>query len=187
MSELLQGGRVIGDLHFFQGPGDVKIDLGTRPADANAMVVLVTCEGLGTFDARFGGESHLHKDCAPADSWGLNSNKTPTNSSVSISQDTPFAYYVTAQWAYIPPAAQPSAAQQAEIADGVVTPQERADAIARFIACSQGAGYSVTTTDGSQGLSWVPTPPDSAAGVATMRCSEAELSQVEALWQAQKH
>src|SRR3982751_410949 len=31
MGDLLQGGHVIGALHYFEGPGDVKIDLGARP------------------------------------------------------------------------------------------------------------------------------------------------------------
>ena len=52
---------------------------------------------------------------------GFSTDKDPTTSTVSVDADAGLKYKVWAQWFITPAPAQPSAAQQAALADGVIS------------------------------------------------------------------
>jgi hypothetical protein len=185
---LMQGGHVSGPLRAFQGPGDTDFDLGPRPADATAIAVVVTCKGFGHFDLTFGGEAHK-ETCTGGTTYGDTSQTAPIGSRVQLVQgDDKFTYSLWAEWISIPPPAAPSAAQLAEVADGVITDEEAQDAVNRYLACAYGAGYAEKLTSLSE-LSFEGVGPGQgtpAESNALSRCSEAELSQVSIIWGRQQ-
>ncbi len=180
---LLRGGHTVGPLVSREVSGPTQLDLGPRPDNATGIVSSIQCEGSGGFVQTLGGEAGLRQQCASNSIMGFSTDQDPTNSTVSVDADAGLKYTIWAQWFMTPAPAQPSAAQQAAVADGVITEAEWHEAVDRFAACMSGAGYPLL------GYAYNPLSfsmsTDAERTGAVERCEESELNQVEKMWEAQ--
>lgn len=183
-SYFLHGGHTLGPLVSRSGTGSISLDLGPRPAQATGIASLIECGGTGNYTQILGGEVRLEQQCGPNGVSGFSSDHNPTNTIVATKTDGKFAYKIWAQWIYVPAPSGPSAAQQAALADGVISEAEYHAAVDRFAACMSGAGYPVTDIKYSPTLSWGNSSDANRTGVVD-RCGDEELNQVVKAWQTQ--
>jgi hypothetical protein len=180
---LLRGGHVVGPLISREASGSTQLDLGSRPDNATGIVSYMQCDGSGGFVQTLGGEVQLRQQCASNTGMGFSTDTDPTNSAVSVDSEANLNYTIWAQWFTTPAPAQPSAAQQAAVADGVITEAEWHETVDRFAACMNGAGYpllEIQYTPLSYGTS-----SDAERTGAIEWCQESELNQVEKIWAVQ--
>jgi hypothetical protein len=183
----LHGGHTVGPLVTQSELGSSQLDLGPRPADATGIATFIECGGPGKFTQTSGGEVGLEQKCGQGTGMGFSSEQDPTDSIVSLKADGGLVYTISAQWIHVPVPAGPSAAQQAALADGLITEGEYRAAVDRFAACMTGAGYPLTDIQYSPELSFGYGSSLEANTSGTVdRCQDSELSQVLKLWQAQK-
>jgi len=182
---LLRGGHTVGPLISREASGSSRVDLGARPENATGIVTSIQCEGSGGFVQTLGGEAQLRQQCASDSIMGFSTDNDPTDSTVSMDADAGLTYRVWAQWFTTPAPAQPSAAQQAAVSDGVVTEAEWHQAVDRFAACMSGAGYPLL------GYAYDPLSysmsTDAERTGAFERCQQSELDQGEKIWDARGH
>lgn len=182
---LLRGGHTVGALISQTTTGSTEIDLGPRPVGATGIVTALQCGGDGGYLQTVGGEAQLHQQCASNELSGVSTDLDPTTSTVSMDADPGLTYTIWVQWFTTPAPAQPSSAQQAAVADGVITEAEWHATVDRFAACMSGAGYPLLSYDYdpfSFGMS-----TDAERTGAVERCEQSELDQVEKIWGAQGH
>ena len=180
---LLRGGHTVGPLISSEASGVTQLDLGARPDNATGIVTSIQCDGSGGFIQTLGGEAELRQQCASNSNMGFSTDKNPTDSTVSMVADASLKYTIWAQWFTTPAPAQPSAAQQAAVADGAITAAEWHETVDRFAACMGGAGYPLlrySYDPYSYGMS-----TDAERTGAVERCQESELNQVEKMREAQ--
>ena len=180
---LLRGGHTVGPLLSREASGPTQLDLGPRPDNATGIVTFIQCDGAGGFVQTLGGEVQLRQQCESNSDLGFSTDNDPTDSTVSMDADAGLTYTIWAQWFMTPAPAQPSTAQQAAVADGVITEAEWHEAVDRFAACMSGAGYPLLQyayDPLSYGMS-----TDAERTGAVERCQESELNQVEKIWEAQ--
>jgi hypothetical protein len=176
-------GTLIGRSFLRSASGTQTIDVGEKPAGATALV-----EGFGCLD-----DGHFvlfldskkvdsFEDCSPG---GSGSNFLTVsgagNHLVSLSTQKAVRYAVWLSWAHIPLLTD-SAAQQQEMADGVVSREEDLAAFYRFEGCMTALGHPLTRI--TTGL--VPGYSEDAAALsagADNRCYWTEYRQVDAQWQ----
>ncbi len=185
ISMFLHGGHTIGPLVSHSGSGPARIDLGPRPADATGIAAFIDCGGSGNLVQTVGGDVGLEQECASDSGIGSSSEKDPIDSIVSVKPDRDFDYTVSAQWIFVPGPSGPSAAQQAAVADGIVTDAEYRAAVDRFAACMTGAGYPLSDIEYAPQLSYGMSTEAAKTGTVD-RCQDSELNQVVELWQAQQ-
>lgn len=181
---LLRGGHVVGPLLSRPVTGSTTLDLGARPANATGVVTFMKCNGSGGFVATVGGDNELRQQCNENSGMGFSTDTDPTTTNVSIDADPGLSYTIWAQWFTTPAPAQPSAAQQAAVADGVITESEWHETVDRFAACMSGAGFPVLSYEYdpfSFGMS-----SDAERTGAVERCEQSELSAAEKIWEAQQ-
>jgi hypothetical protein len=196
--ELLDGGQAAGPMVAFRGPGATRIDLGPEPRGATGMAVLIRCgDVFGRFDVRYGGKAVPTQFCGGGTrTMGFSTprGETPADGLVRLDPESSFPYTIWAEWITVPPAPQPSAAQLAATADGVVTRQELDDAIGRYLACMTGAGFPqrlVSADEADGDIEFEATAPSvgpplgSVRSLAQERCMTTELGDVDAIWQRQ--
>jgi hypothetical protein len=188
LDALLRGATPVGPMLAARGPGAARIDLGPRPAGATGMAVIIRCESNGRLTLEYGGErTPPDLFCGGASTEVHTSTRTPTDSTVILTPDGSLQYTLWAEWIDVPPLPGPSAAQQAETADGVITAQEHDDAVSRYIACLTGAGFDVTLVQSDDGVETERHgAPRGGFAAAQARCMAAELGDVERLWEQQR-
>jgi hypothetical protein len=181
-SVFLHGGRTIGPVMTYEGSDASSIDLGQRPADATGIADYIECRGSGTFIQTVGGQTDFEQQCEPSSGIGFSTDQDPTDTVVSTRLKGSFSYKIWAQWIYVPGPAAPSAAQEAALADGVITESEYRAAVDRFAACMLGAGYPIRDVELSPQLSWGNSSEANRNGVVD-RCGDSEMNKVVQMWQ----
>lgn len=168
------------------------VSVGERPADATHLAVDVICLAPEI------GYTHVIDDTTIGHGTCSEASDTPrvryggSGSAETVSGSGPHDVTVTASgsiavwlsWIAIPPAPEPSAAQQAELADGAVTLEEYRAAFARYRSCLQDAGHDVSSlTDMGDHYRWVLMDEVVSSG-ADEACYRAEFAEVDTRWQS---
>ncbi len=190
----------------------LEVPLTSSPATANNLVIGFECQEPGTYTVKIDSTAVAVEDCAPiAPISGIGNGdvvypddgKPDVVQNVTLPADTPSAvlipttsattaltitgpnagrFAVWISWVRVPPLT-PSATEQAELADGVVTRAEYLAAMNRFIGCFTAGGYTLSDVDMKGplvGFTFDSSEP-AAAGAAT-RCFDTEAEGVHAKW-----
>lgn len=170
-----------------RGPG--SIDLGAAPPDANALALAIYCLENGAFRTNLDGEFVLGLTCTaePGDPDGGGAGIVPTFDGelpreITVEADSG-AYAVWVAWVDQPADAEPSAAQQEALADGIVTRDEYAAGYQRYVACMAELGFVVDGRDTGEGIIGYVIPGSTGNSGAANRCYEAEFYQLDSTYQ----
>lgn len=169
-----------------------SVSVGERPADATHLAIDIIClaPGVGYTQAIDGttlgqGTCSDETDTPRVRYGGSGSTQTVTGTGpheLTVVASGSIAVWLS--WIAIPPTPEPSAAQQAELADGTVTLEEYRAAFDRYRACLQDAGHDVSSlTDMGDHYRWV-LMDDVVSSGADEACYPAEFAEVDMRWQA---
>jgi hypothetical protein len=169
--------------------GTITIDLGERPEGATSLLLITDCIDFGKVDYSIDGEWLGSSECIddgsgdPPGGGGGGFTPVEGDGRHELALDGTARYVVWAAWAADQPEPVPSAAQQAEMADGVVTEAEYQAAFARFSQCMTDAGYPLGGV-GQMGylINYYSSDAAYTAGV-DRQCYESEFMQVDSTWQ----
>jgi hypothetical protein len=182
--------RLLGQPFTGSGTGKVTVDLGARPAGANAVVEASVCSDPGTFNEGIDGAHDGQTICDSSDTGignvGTGDYPVTTNGSHTFTfSTTPGAHYsVWLSWIYYP-TLTPSAAEKAAIADGIVTRAEYVAAFNQYLGCMAAAGESVTGYDESTPIIHYTLSNGQVSGGVDHRCYETQFRAVDELWQTE--
>ena len=203
MVEDANHGRVLGTSVFRVAGGNTSLTLPDRPAGADSVAVAWACldgheptvevAGRSVEGIRCGRRNDPTSD---ATGWTL-SPAAPTGATVvTLSAGTTDRYAVWVSWAQAPRIAAPSAQQDSETADGVVTLDEYRTAFNRLLACQAQAGQAMDgvpltwsadgTWNGSgrgTGPWYLYATPSTGSEVFDTQCYPREFGAVDTIWQ----
>lgn len=157
---------------------DARLDVGTRPDGATALVVAVSCIGAGELALAVdgGGDSYW----LTCDDEGGGFGFYADYHEIAVDVTTGRAQYsVWAAWVAKQEVPEPSAQQSAALADGVVTDDEYRAGWDRYAACLLDAGFDIGRSPGnSPGV-----PVEAADSGVDMTCYVSEFEQLDMAWQ----
>jgi hypothetical protein len=181
--------QTFGTPFVVSGSGRLVVELGERPDGATSLLLITDCIDFGKVDYAIDGRWHGSTECTddgsgdPPGGGGGGFTEIPGDGPHELSLDGSARYVVWAAWAADQPLPQPSAAQQAELADGAVTEAEYHAAFERFSQCMSDAGYPVLGGEQVGYLIMYSTSNEAyTAGVDT-QCYVAEFQEVDTAWQ----
>lgn len=170
------------------GSGTTIIRLGTKPAGATNLVVGFECVDHGDFSTSIDG--HITPmSCSSSGVLSPQGSLEPTFGSgkhiykVVAAEGKRFALWIS--WMKAADTS-PSAAQRAELADGIVTRPEYLAAYNRFAGCMAAAGFPIDVVSQASTVIDYSTNGTVAGDAAENRCYPIEFEKVDELWQA-KH
>ena len=201
-------GELLGAPVFRVGHGDTTIELGKRPVGADRVALSWTCLDAGVFHVSVaGGADDARGECTPGSSRTAGDGSTRSDvlpapatgpARVTVSGGGSARWAVWASWAKAPTIAAPSALQDAETADGVVSQQEYSTAFNRLEACLAQAGQTTgvvplswyrdglwTSTPGGAGPWYLYSTPSEGSEVFDTQCYPREFERVDEIWQAE--
>lgn len=171
---------------LISGTGTTTASLGERPVDATMLLIGVGCRAAGTdVQVYVDGEPELGVSCDDAHGGSGGRLVVSTDGEHELRVEVRGAFLLWAQWASETPTPDPSVAQQAEIADGVITWDEYQVAFLRYAACSEEAGYPLPgyqIFQETQQILYGPSNEAVDAG-ADRLCYAAEFQQADIIWQ----
>ena len=176
-------GRLLGTPVQYFGIGDAVLDLGTAPKGATAMVVSFDCIDRGSVIVTIDSTEVQSGTCegVVAQEMALVGTRKHT---MRIDPTGTNRYAVFASWVKEPPLPEPSAAQQAVMADGKVTRTEYLAAFNRYAGCLTAAGYPLSPVpDNYVYYSYAITDKAVSSG-ADARCYASEFQEVDPVWQS---
>jgi hypothetical protein len=185
-----QDSNIFGHPFVASGTGKISVDLGPRPAGANAVVEASDCADPGIFNE--GVDGHF-TDQTVCDSTNTGTSNIGTGDySVTTSgthtftfTTTPGAHYsIWLSWIHYP-TLSPSAAEKAAIADGTVTRSEYVAAFNQYIGCLAAAGYAVIGYDESAPVIQYTNSDAAVSSGADNRCYQTQFRAVDSLWQTE--
>jgi hypothetical protein len=185
-----QDARLIGQPFSVAGTGTMTVNLGHRPAGANAVVEASECATPGTFSEGMGGNLTSGRVCDSGNTGianvGASDYRVTTSGPHTFSVTTsPGAQYsVWLSWIYYP-TLSPSAAVRAAIADGTVTRDEYVAAFNQYLGCMAAAGYTISGYDESAPVIDYWNSEASVASGAENRCYVTQFRAVDSLWQTE--
>jgi hypothetical protein len=186
-----QDARLIGQPFTASGTGTITVNLGHRPAGANAVVEASECATPGRFkEGMDGNVTQSGRVCDSSNTGianvGTSDYPVTTNGSHTFTvKTTPGAQYsIWLSWIYYP-TLSPSAAERAAIADGSVTRDEYVAAFNQYLGCVAAAGYTVSGYDESAPVIQYMDSDASVAGGAENRCYQTQFRAVDGLWQTE--
>jgi hypothetical protein len=192
--------------------GDLEVPLTAAPARANNLVIGFECQDPGTYTVKLDSKVVAREKCGPvAPLSGIGNGDVvypdagrpgvvqrvtlfvgapsavliPTSPdavalTIAGPNDRRFAVWVSS--VRIPPLT-PTAAEQAELADGVVTRDEYEAAMNRFFGCLTAKGFSVSDVDlKGPMIGFVFDSSNPAAAGASTVCFDTEAEGVHAKW-----
>lgn len=205
--EVSNYGALLGTPAFEVAQGQSTLSLGTRPAGADRVAYTWQCLDSGTITVTVNGTTASDPvSCTPSsgeqtDSTGSQWNMRPVTSgkaSIEVSSEGSARYAVWASWAKAASIATPSAQQQDETADGVVTLTEYTAAFNRLEACSAQAGHPMsnvplswfsdgvwTGEPGGTGPWYLYSTPSDGLETFDTQCYPREFQDVDDLWQTE--
>ncbi|MEJ1230136.1 MAG: hypothetical protein WDM88_05160 [Galbitalea sp.] len=178
-----QDATLVGAGFAATGNGRMTIRLGERPVGATGFVAAFRCAGNGDYSEQIDGKVEGGGSCGSSseiDPITTNGDHTLTLVTGSASQQLT----IWASWISVPKI-EPSAAQLAEVADGVVTRAEYLAAFNRYAGCLAAAGYPLGNVDESATVLDLSIPGAAVDSGVDNRCYASEWQQVDTLWQLQ--
>ncbi len=174
---------------LLSGTGTINVDLGTPPAQATSIAVAISCATAGTFRISVDGKDPSVDTCTAEDAraghggsgWQESATGDGDHKLKIIAGSARFV--VWASWSSEAASPPMSAAQTAEMADGVVTADEYSAAFDRFSACMTGAGYPLVSVDKSAAVYNYSIGDDAVSAGADTQCYDGEFKQVDIAWQ----
>ena len=182
--------RLIGEPFTASGTGTVVIDLGHRPASANAIVEGSVCTDPGTFNEGIDGAMTSQTVCDSSDTGAGNPgssdyNVTDNGSHRFTFSTTPGARFtVWLSWIYYP-TLSPSIVEKTAIADGAVSRAEYLAAFNQYAGCMAAAGYPMGEVDQSAPVIQYTTTDAAVSSGADNRCYQTQFRAVDELWQTE--
>jgi len=205
MVEDTNHGSVLGTPTFRTAHGSSSTTLTHRPSGADRVAVAWACTAGNAPTVEVAGTAVVGTVCggggdSPGQEIGLALSDVPSSGDVTVSftaGDTD-RYALWVSWARAPRLAAPSAQQQAETADGVVTLDEYRTAFNRLVACQAQADQPI----GDVPLSWygdgawntaghgigpwyLYSTPTAGSETFDTQCSPREFADVDAIWQGE--
>lgn len=185
-----QDARLIGQPVTLSGTGTMTVNLGHRPAGANAVVAASECATPGTFSVGMGGNLTGEAACKSSNTGTANVGASdyrvttdgPHTFSVTTSPGAQFSVWLS--WIYYP-TLSPSPAVRAAIADGAVTRDEYVAAFNQYLGCMAAAGYTISGYDESARVIDYWNSEASVASGAENRCYVTQFRAVDSLWQTE--
>jgi hypothetical protein len=179
------GAKLVGTPFSVAGRGSQKIDLGARPTGATAIVDDFQCLDTGTFTRSLDGRKYA-EDLACAGRSGGGDVVPVTGSgshTLSVSTRGSARFVIWASWVSVTPLAR-SAAQESDLADGVVTRDEDVAAFARFEGCMDALGHGIDYPV-TKVVPFYSTGGREISDGTANRCYVTEYAGVDERWQLQ--
>ena len=136
-----------------------------------------------TSTSKLDGEWNSGQDCDGPHGGGGGFTPVEGDGPHELDLDGTGRYLIWAAWAADQPKPEPSAAQQAEMADGVVTYEEYHAAFDRFSQCMSDAGYPLMGAGPLGDLMNYATSNEAYLAGVDQQCYIAEFMTVDSTWQ----
>lgn len=175
----------LGTPHYYSGTGHMTIGLGEKPAGAVRIVYSFWCLGAGQLS--------LSVDTGPTNSTKCTPEPAQPVSEVAnvqgggthtLSVTGTGKYAVWVSWIHQPATAKSSDAQQAAVADGVITRIEYVQAYARLQGCMAQAGFPLSNAPADE-VVFGYTLRSEALAAFDVDCYPREFQDVDTMWQGQ--
>jgi hypothetical protein len=181
-----QDSKLLGQPFTASGTGKITVDLGQRPAGANALVEASLCSDPGTFNETVDGVDASQTICTASNGVGdIGGGDYPVTTggkhTFTVTTTAGAHYSIWLSWINYP-SLSPSAAEKAAVADGVVTRDEYVAAFNQYIGCMASAGDPVTGYDESSTMIQYTTPNDAVSDGTDHRCYQTQFRLVAELW-----
>jgi hypothetical protein len=179
---------ILGTPHTVAGREDAVIDLGAAPEAANGLVFQIYCLEPGFYRVDLDDQPFTDVTCtSESERPKLVSSAVETFDgsaprTITIDLDSG-GYLLWAAWLDQPADAEPSAAQQDALADGVVSREEYVAGFERYVACMADIGFVVSHGPLELEVLSYSIPGDAGHSGAANRCYEAEFLLVDQEWQ----
>jgi hypothetical protein len=180
-----QNATLIGAPTILAGSGTTTINLGRKPARATNIVVGFECVDAGDFVTKIDGHV-TPMQCSSSDVLSPQGSEEPTfgtgkhSYEIQVAEGKRFTVWIS----WLREAhTSPSAAQRAELADGVVSRAEYLAAYNRFAGCMAAAGFPIGDVPQDTTLINYATDGTDAGDAANNRCYPIEFKQVDSKWQ----
>jgi hypothetical protein len=180
---------ILGAPIYATGQQAATFDLGEAPDRANGLALAIYCLEAGEYRVDLDGEFAWGTTCTPVEERPTTGGGAtvvvfdgdpPRELSVDLESGE---YAIWAAWVDQPADAEPSAAQQAALADGVVTREEYRAGFDRYVACMTDLGFPVSLSGTDLEVISYAIPGDAGSSGAANRCYEAEFQLVDIEWQ----
>jgi hypothetical protein len=180
--------RILSTPVILTGRAASDADLGPAPAGANALALAIYCLDLGRYRVSLDGQFTIGAECTPGPGPDLGGGggvepfdgRPPRLLSVDVDSGE---YAVWAAWVYQPADAEPSAAQEEALADGVVSREEYVAGFERYRACLTALGFEMYSGDTSAEIIGYSIEGAAGQSGAANRCYESEFHLVDMEWQ----
>ncbi|RDH96460.1 hypothetical protein DEU32_10973 [Curtobacterium sp. AG1037] len=174
--------HVVGEPRGVIGTGDGALRVGSVPTGAELLVWSLRCRSDGGSTSVGPASSRTSATCTTGRTINGSVRVADVEGAdLTVRTDGGTAWTLSVGWVRTPPMPGPSAAQQYELADGVVTRSEYLAAFHRFQGCMTARGDSLGVVPESS-LFVAYGVDDQDAGD---RCGRAEFDEVSAAWQAE--
>lgn len=170
------------------GRDDAVLDLGPAPEAANGLVFQIYCLEPGFYRMDLDDQPFTEVTCTSESerpelaSSVVETFDGPAPRTIGIHLDSG-GYLIWAAWVDQPADAEPSAAQQEALADGVVTREEYVAGFERYVACMADLGFPVSHSGIDLEVLSYAIPGDAGHSGAANRCYEAEFLLIDSWWQ----
>ncbi|GAA2030462.1 hypothetical protein GCM10009819_12760 [Agromyces tropicus] len=171
--------------------GETEIDLGPAPAGASSLILALHCLDPGTYQEVVDGTQIGAVTCTERDADFTNGGGVipitveddSEDHTLQIVADASQRYVIWASWATPALKAEASEAQQAALADGVVTEAEYRDGFARYAACMTDAGHPLLRIDESGTIIDYSNTAEAVNSGKDQRCYDSEFANLDVAWQ----
>lgn len=186
------GAELLGTPLVVTGSGETVVRLDDRPERATALALRVQCLDPGRYDVLIDGLPDGWIQCdvgddgafSPTDSRQLTDLTVENPQSVTVRGQGGDRYVISVSWAVSAWAIEPSEAQAAALADGVVTREEYLAGLDRYVTCMEASGWSVAVVDRAAEL--VEYSIEALSGDDDARCYTAEFYELDMAWQVSR-
>jgi hypothetical protein len=186
------GAEMLGAPLVVTGSGETVVRLDDRPEEATGLALRVKCIDPGRYVIMIDELPDGWIQCDPGDegvsSPGGFSQLTELSveapESVTVRGQGDDRYVIWVSWVISAWAIEPSEAQAAALADGVVTREEYIAGLDRYVACMEASGWSVAVVDRAAEV--VEYSIEALAGDDDARCYTAEFYEIDMAWQVSR-
>ncbi len=186
------GAELLGTPLVVTGSGETVVRLDDRPEESTGLALWVQCLDAGRYDIMIDDLPDGWIQCDAGDdgvfSPGGFSQLTDLTvedpQSVTVRGQGGNRYVIWVSWAVTPAAIEPSEAQAAALADGVVTREEYVAGLDRYIACMEASGWSVGVVDREAEV--IEYSIEAISGDDDARCYAAEFYELDMGWQVSR-
>ncbi len=186
------GAELLGTPLVVTGSGETVVELDARPDGATGLALRVQCLDPGRYDIAIDDLPDGWIQCdtgnegvfSPGGFSQLTDLTVEDPQSVTVRGQGGDRYVIWVSWAVSAWAIEPSEAQAAALADGVVTREEYIAGLDRYIACMEASGWSVAVIDREAEV--VEYSIEAISGDDDARCYTAEFYELDMGWQVSR-